>query len=251
MHANLYKSVKPTAHMRARMAEAWMTWERRKRQIDGDMLAARALLAALPSHIPLTYDFLSRINVLVATPCTLHAYAADHAHPRDLLCSRESSGHSTPDLRAFTQPLYGHSGSASSLANAISDYDGMHRSQPWETTARCDAPCIGAMHQYSACLPAVRSALPDRVSFLGQHSEHVTTAERALRELRSIQRKETDVYNYNLTAQMPGAVLGLHQHFRVWSDYFMSQSMPPDFIELCQIAATQQNRFSLFEEPFH
>ena len=107
------------------------------------------------------------------------------------------------------------------------------------------APCVGALAHSTH-----HATLSAQARFLGQLGEDVSTAERALKELRGIQSKETDLFSYNLNMQMRGVVLGPRQQQRVWANYFMTHSMPPDFVELCQIAATQQNRYRLFQEPF-
>ena len=53
-----------------------------------------------------------------------------------------------------------------------------------------------------------------------------------------------------LNAAMPGVLLEVEKCHELWPDLFLSQLLPPDFLEVCQIAATQQNRYSLFRDPF-
>ena len=105
---------------------------------------------------------------------------------------------------------------------------------------------LNRIHSHSA-LPLQQQG---GVRFLGQHPEEVECAERALQELRCIQEVEMDLYAGIQKAAMPGVLLDVVKLQKMYSDYFVSQLMPPDFLELCQIAATQQNRCSLFVEQF-
>jgi hypothetical protein len=85
-----------------------------------------------------------------------------------------------------------------------------------------------------------------QVRFLGQFPEDMVRGERALREMRRVMGLVRDVALDMMNAEMPGVLLEVHQQQRVWADHFLSQLVPPDFLELCQIAATQQNRSVLF-----
>jgi hypothetical protein len=86
---------------------------------------------------------------------------------------------------------------------------------------------------------------------MGQCSEDMVRAERALRELRGVLEVEKTLQVDLLNAEMPGVLLAAEKTHRMWGEHFLSQLMPPDFMELCQIAATQENRCKLFEDPFH
>ena len=77
MHYKIYKQLRPCLEERARLTGFWMRQERLKRQLDADMSAARAELAALPSNIPLPHEFLSHLNNLIA--CLLYTSPS----PRD------------------------------------------------------------------------------------------------------------------------------------------------------------------------
>ena len=88
------------------------------------------------------------------------------------------------------------------------------------------------------------------VRFMGQYAADIEAAGRAPRALQVVQEKECEVFVDMLSSQMPGVLLCGEQSMRLWADHFVSQVVPPDFVELCQIAATQQNRQNLFKRPF-
>ena len=94
------------------------------------------------------------------------------------------------------------------------------------------------------------SRIPDAVRFMGQYPDDMVRAERSLRGLRCVMEAIKDLQGDLLNARMPGVLLEVEKCHKLWSDLFLSQMMPADFLELCQIAATQQNRCSLFVEPF-
>lgn len=242
MHVQLYKSLKPSTEQRACMAEVWMRWERSRRHLDGEMHAARMLLASLPSHIPLPHEFLSHLNALLATPSS--CVPLSKQFPTLLF---PSTAHSMGGLEACFHRPCSHTGGSSSFHNSFDiDYNRQSHLAPNVTGGMQHSPIFPQALGRSFLQPAH----PSGVRFIGQYPEDMITAERVLQELRCLQNKETDLYTYILNTEMPGFLLGLDQHYKVWADFFVSQMMPPDYIQLCQIAATQQNRCSLFQEPF-
>lgn len=74
-------------------------------------------------------------------------------------------------------------------------------------------------------------------------------AEQAVQQLHMVQEEERDVLVDVFGAQIPGVLLNSEQSTTIWAEQFMSQVVPPDFMELCQIAASQRNRRNLFETP--
>ena len=64
---SIYRQVRPSVEQHEVMTEIWGQWKRRKRKLDEDLHEARALLEALPAHVPLPHDFLAHLNALVAT----------------------------------------------------------------------------------------------------------------------------------------------------------------------------------------
>jgi hypothetical protein len=83
---------------------------------------------------------------------------------------------------------------------------------------------------------------------MGQFPEEIERAERMLREMRFVQDVGRDLLVDLVHAKSVGALLDLERSVRVFGDHFVSQSMIPDYMHLCQIAATQQNRCNLFVE---
>jgi hypothetical protein len=243
MHVQLYKSLNLTSEERQRMTELWKKWERQKRQLDVDMDAARTLLAALPSHIPLPREFLAHLNTLLQAPVSAEQEQSQLC--ARCLASTDSHDHAASALRSCSLP--GTSGDSQSSIELSSD-----------TRFPKSSPSImSSMHFTSlstfSSAPAYGFQMPvqkQEVGFLGQSAEHVVRAEQALSDLKCIQGKEIDLYTYIVASEMPGIVLGVDKHHRLWADHFMSQKMFPDYIELCQIAATQQNRLILFQKPF-
>ena len=75
-------------------------------------------------------------------------------------------------------------------------------------------------------------------------------AERSLGGLRYVSQALTDLQVDVHNAKMPGVLLEVGKTQKLWSDLFLSQMMPADFMDVCQIAATQQHRCSLFQDPF-
>jgi hypothetical protein len=260
MHMELYKALQPTPEQRARMAEVWAEWETRKRQLDGDMHAARTLLATLPINIPLPLEFLTHLNALVATtpPRALLASPSPgrQTHPQPSTHSRDCGCHADPvdpfaGLDTVENDMHGaQMGLRSPHSQSFSVPDG---SRQCVVSANCSPfppkPPNGMEHAaVSATLMHVPHA--SEIQLLGQHVESTFAAERALRELQQLQAKDRDLYVYTANLQMPGVLLGLEMHYRLWSDFIMSQTMAPDCQELCRIAATQQKRGLLFGTPF-
>ena len=174
-----------------------------------------------------------------------------------------SMAHSVGDLEAcFQRPAsHLHSSMEHSIALLFpnsSDSEGLWDSMP--SGKQCSAYSSGMMSQstdFSSCtvvdprhIDVHRALASESVRFMGQYPEDMVRAERLLRGLRFIMDVARDFQVDMLNAEMPGVLLGLDKTQRLWADHFMSQMMPPDFLELCQIAAMQQNRHSLFEGPF-
>jgi hypothetical protein len=88
------------------------------------------------------------------------------------------------------------------------------------------------------------------VRFLGQCTADMEVAEQAALALKLQQEKECEMVADMLGLQMPGVLLNAGQSMRIWVDHIVKQLAPPDFVELCQVAAMQQNRYKLFREPF-
>jgi hypothetical protein len=85
MHARLYKEMGLTATQKQRMAEYWIQWERRRRELDAQMAAARAQLGALPASPDLPPAFLKQLAALADPCCRIGAPAAPAAvHGVDL-----------------------------------------------------------------------------------------------------------------------------------------------------------------------
>ena len=93
------------------------------------------------------------------------------------------------------------------------------------------------------------TCLPQHM-FIGQHPKEVLRAERSLWKLRYVMEASNNLLIDVLNAAMPGVLLEVEKCQKLWSDLFLSQLSPPDFLELCHIAAMQQNRCSLFQDPF-
>ena len=75
-------------------------------------------------------------------------------------------------------------------------------------------------------------------------------AGRSLRGLRYAMEAVKDLEADMVNAEMPGVLLKVEKSYKLWTDLFLSQMMPADMMEVCQIAATQQHRWSLFQGPF-
>jgi hypothetical protein len=252
MHAQLYKSFNLTPEERARMAEVWRNWEERKRQLDGEMNSARDLLSSLPTHISLPREFLSHLNALLTTPSACgQSQAARLTAPlkQNMSQSLSTFCSSRTDNCDHQQHF---SLRTHSSQDSYSSFDTVFDNSP-----QASVSMINCMHTSVAVRSATRanyrtqqSTPQPEVRFMGQHVSDMVRAERALRDLRRIQHQEIDIYTYILDAEMPGSLLGLDKHHMIWSDYFMSQKMLPDYIELCQIAAIERNRGRLFADPF-
>ena len=85
---------------------------------------------------------------------------------------------------------------------------------------------------------------------MGQHAKDMMRAERVLQGLRYVMEATKDLHVDVLNAEMPGVLLEVEKCHKLWSDLLLTQKMAPDFVEVCQIAAIQQNRCSLFQDPF-
>ena len=287
MQYGLYKQLRLRQEERARLANYWMRQERLKRQLDVGMSAARAELAALPSHIPLPHEFLSHLNALIATPSKCLHTAADSQHTS--YASSYASGymHTCPGAPTpLPQPITSAFGpprsSTAHTAHSLPDFNtGFHRPamhsfspmQPasgWplphtrDPDAVWDPMMSGKLNPpFSQYSPFSSCALlnhhhsdpqpfhvPDAVRFMGQHPEDIARAERMLGGLRYVMEAVKDLHVDHLNAEMPGVLLEVEKCHMLRSDLFLSHKVPVDFLEVCQIAATQQNRCSLFQDPF-
>ena len=289
MHYGLYKQLRLCQEERARLANYWMRQERLKRQLDVDMNAARAELAALPSHIPLPHELLSHLNALIATPSTCLHTAADSQH--NSYASSYASGYTyaspgapTP-LPQLVASAFGPrpSSSTTHTSHSLSDFNaGFHRPamHGYNPMSHCSGSPLphtcalegvrhpmlvskqgsfssGTVSQHSSCtlLDHPRgdpqpSHIPDAVRFMGQHPEDMVRAERSLEGLHYVMEAMKDLHVDHLNSEMPGVLLEVEKCHMLRSDLFLSHKVPVDFLEVCQIAATQQNRCSLFQDPF-
>ena len=250
MHVQLYRQIQPSPRQRTRMTQFWRLWERRKRQLDGDMHAACRLLNSLPTHIPLPHSFLTQLDALAATEDAFEdasEYSASLNAPSATVCDQRRF----PDLlqrfcsRARAQKLH-----QTTLGNSS-----LHPEDLQLTACRREG--LGGLSSLGHSLSSsswgsqeTSCGQNSRVRFLGQFPEDITSAERALQELQAIQRVELELYADMVGVQIPGAYLHNEQCVMLWAGHFMSHAPPPDCMELCQIAATQQNRGNLFQEPF-
>lgn len=64
MHVLMYRSLSPSTDQRERMAAYWSVWERRKRDLDSAMDAARTALGRLPACLELPLPLLARISTI-------------------------------------------------------------------------------------------------------------------------------------------------------------------------------------------
>ena len=87
----------------------------------------------------------------------------------------------------------------------------------------------------------------EAVGFMGQYPEDIVRAERSLLGLRYVMEAVKDLEADIAIRQMPGVLLEVEANHKLSSNLFLSQMMPADMMEVCQIAATQQNRPGLFE----
>lgn len=261
MHVNLYRKVRPSALQRSLMAEFWLAQANRRRSHDEYIHTARSLLAALPSNVPLPLDFFTHLNNLLAsgTPSEgAHSIVISPAGPvPGSLAKQLSSVFSrSPITSQAAQNLESCFQRSSNLSmngksSALSwnmDNDPTHHQQHSIDSRQYSV--LSLSHNSSSVgMSQIPSDQPE-VRFMGQHAEDMVRAEMALRELHTVQDAARDLQADVLNADMPGVLLQVDKQTRIWADHFMSQMMPPDFLELCQMAASQQNRFSLFEHPF-
>ena len=284
MHFKLYKELMPCQEQRERLASFWMRQERLKRQLDGDMSAARAELAALPSHIPLPPKFLSHLNALIASPSVSSLYTAADSQHASHKCSHESGymhaspGAPTPLFPQRVTSTVSSScdrGSTALAAHSVSALDScMHPPSPSSSSAvfrgtivsdkQCNSYSFGAgsQHVYPQCSGRALLAhcnstsapqsyrIPEAVRFMGQYPEDMVRAERSLLGLRYVMEAVKDLEADMSNAEMPGVLMKVESSHKLWSKVFLSQLMPPDMMEVCQIAATWQKRCGLFEAPF-
>ena len=288
MHYSLYKKLRPRQEEGARLAAFWTRRERLKRKLDADMSAARAELAALPSHIPLLHELLSHLNALIATPSTCLHTAADSQHIS--YASYYASGYlhtcsgapkPSPQLIASAFGAHPSSGAAHT-EHSLPDFNvglhgpAIHNFRPRNLSSgsplprTCDSefvqdPLLSDMHtsyrsgtvsQYPSCTLLDHrhgdqpSHNPEGLRFMGQHAKDMMRAERVLQGLRYVMEATKDLHVDVLNAEMPGVLLEVEKCHKLWSDLLLTQKMAPDFVEVCQIAAIQQNRCSLFQDPF-
>ena len=236
------------------MAKVWLAWERRKRQHDSHMDDARALLRALPSHTPLPQEFLSHLNALLVVP------------PSCMGPTQQPAAISLPVFSQFP-PLHGPSAAATSSlvqnvdagfmtahaphGHLLQNHPGSfaHASRGIQSSTAPRVAIHGPMHMQPEYQPPLDPAEGAGVRLLGQHAASTEAVGRALHGLQAVQEREVEVFLDMLSSQLPGVLLHGEQLMRLWADHFVSQVVPPDFIELCQIAATQQNRRALFKQP--
>ena len=107
--------------------------------------------------------------------------------------------------------------------------------------------CTLLHHPYGAPPPL---HIPAAVRFMGQYPKDIVRAEKLLLGLRNVMKAIQDLHVDVLNAEMPGVLLEVEKCHKLWSDLLLTQKMAPDFVEVCQIAAIQQNRCSLFQDPF-
>jgi hypothetical protein len=246
MHAQVFKSIQPSKHQRARMAAFWAQWEQRQRGLDSNMHAARMLHACLPSRIPLSYEFLSHINALVATPpvaACAPGIPSQFPAPVGIMhdyCGGDRGNQRMDDSESC---LHYHAAnkSCTSMYGNSSPTDWAHQRAHCSGTSGC---MTFEMHRH-----ACQAFQGPRETFMGQFPEEIERAERMLREMRFVQEVGRGLLVDMFNTKTFGVLLDLERCMRLFGDHFVSQSMPPDFLQLCQIAATQQNRFKLFVEP--
>lgn len=224
-----------------------MRWERRKRQLDRDMHAACMQLDSLPSHIPLPPEFLSHLNALLSTELDINALKVPTAlgvHiARDTELCRSSVLLQRFCSRARVQKLpQTTSGNYSLQPNDLQLKTPMH--EGYSAGSRSMSMSMSSSNSTSETC-----GQKSQVRFLGQFPEDIGLADRALRELQVVQRLELELCADVVGLKIPGVCLAAEQCMAIWTG-LMSHSPVPDCLELCQVAATQRNRGSLFTEPF-
>lgn len=268
LNVQRYKKLGPNTQQRQLMAEFWLSNERRKRRLDSHMHAACTLLTALPSNIPLPLDFFSHLNSILSpdrqqamsatsagttTTTTSCTTGLTHTSLSQQLLSAFSRNHTATHMfehleeTAFNRPNSQTHSFSGSLLSCSMDVESIQHPLSF---GRQHSSLSVSQHSCSTAMDGHISSDQPEVRFMGQHAEDMVRAEMALRELRVMQDLERDLHVDVLNAEVPGVLLQLEKQLQAWADHFMSQLMPPDFMELCQIAATQQNRFSLFGQPF-
>ena len=234
------------------MAEVWMLWEGRKRENDATMNEARYLLLLLPSCTPLPHQFLSHLNaLLVPHPCLEPTQQPTAASPPFVSSFPQFQGPATAAISALVRDvddsfMKSH-GPPGNLLQSIPGNVTQSSSHHQPSTALTVAP------QYQMNMQVDHRPLLDAwedagVRFVGQHAATTEAAVRAMHTLQVMQERECEVFVDMQSSQLPGVLLNGAQLMGLWGDHVVSQVVPPDFMELCQIAATQHNRKTLFKQ---
>ena len=258
---SIYKQVRPSVEQQAAMTEIWTQWERRKRKLDDDMHAARALLEALPAHVPLPREFLAHLNALVATRLLTSSAPASTVADTQNQAARQRPPHAppTPPFPEFcTSSTADKSALIYHLESCFCDSSSSHSNHAQMHSSGSSgcvtngsvnkAPSSGGL---SAGLAAKHDRMESRVRFLGQCPRAMEAADGALEALQGVQVGDRGLFVDALASQMPGVVLEAEQTMKMWADHFVSKATPPDYMELYQMAAVQQNRCKLFGVGVH
>jgi hypothetical protein len=230
IHQELCEQVNPTLRQQACLAGLWNKCELRRRQLDNDMHAACAFLSSLPSHVPLPVDFLSHLDALAS-----EALGSENSHCILQQMQRCSLRNASMELLQRPKNVYSYETNEPHTSHSRF----MHRS---DAAGEGDARLLGQ--------DSVQFGRNAPVRFLGQSAGDQETAHIALQELKNVQHMELDLLATVKASQMPGVLLGTEQCMKFFAGRFMSHAPFVDFMQLCQIAATQQNRRNLFREPF-
>lgn len=192
---SIYKQVRPSVEQQAAMTEIWAQWERRKRLLDEHMHAARALLEALPAHVPLPHEFLAHLNALVATRLLTSSAPASTVADTQNQAAHQRPPHAppTPPFPEFCTS--GKTADKSALiyhlescfcdsSSSHSNHAQMHSSGSSGCVTNGSvnkAPSSGGL---SAGLAAKHDRMEGRVRFLGQCSRAMEAADGALEALQ-------------------------------------------------------------------
>ena len=245
MHARLYKALQLTECQRATLATFWRQWVARRHALDETSAEAIEALSAVPTTL--------RIPDLVQTQ--VNALCGEKKHVSSGTAINGKGGAGEPHIAwigygdgnkrycATEDRMFVQAGGCATLEVAMCAHQ-------YGLNARLCGTSHGALEGEEACSDdACISAEGGGRDLVGQNGGRMHAAATALKQLRSVHEADKDMFLDCLDAQIPDSMLSAAQIVCMGSASLLHAGPPFDFLNLCQMAATQERRIQLLKKP--
>jgi hypothetical protein len=274
-YALLFRSMQFKDEQMRQTARFWEQWVAMRRNLDTSASAAIASLSKLPSPAMLPAAFLLHVAKLA---CAERIEVRMHAQtpllemaPRS--DSLSSNTHDTVScVRALAGEYDGQSGAAQASGSWLLSESSAACTGSLSESAAHDAPRgLVAVSRFARAtlshhgLGTLRSFAEERsmreggsksaesdkgdgppLLLMGQSATAMREADKAVQELMRVSSVERDLWMDQKNMHIPGITLTFDQMLVSWSEYALTQVVPPDFLASCQLAANHLKRRELF-----